>query len=343
MVTAEMCLRRAVANPCAVGWTRRLLRDWLVEMAIAPEVFFRTEQGFAVTGLRTALVELEMVPALGGRIISLRSRRTGREWCWHQERSDWLWANQLGDDFGGSSQAGVDECIPSVAACHWRGRAIPDHGEVWAEVWTLDAAELAASRLSATVSLKISPFVFQRTIRADAAGSFVFDYALTNRGTMAEEFMWCLHPLFTISDGDRLDLPAAVTAFRLNGGLGDRPINSGDSWSYPEPFVGIRLDRLETPGMPKGCVKGFAGPLQQGRAAIVNDGTGDRLSLEWNAREIPYLGLWLNRGHAGFHHVALEPTTAAPDSLREAVEQWRQFSTIAAGATIRWSVKWSIS
>lgn len=307
------------------------------------EVFKRTEQNFPVIGLRTATAELAMVPALGGRIISLRSRRTGREWCWHQPRPDWLWVNQPGDSFGLSPQAGVDECLPSVAGCNWRGRVMPDHGELWTEAWTLDEAELAAQCLSATVPLRISPFVFRRSIRVSATGGFVFDYAVTNRGSGAEEVMWCLHPLFTIVAGDRLELPAEVTALRLNGGVGDRPINFGDTWTYPEPFPGIRIDRLETPGMPQGCVKGFAGPLQSGHAALVNDPTGDRLELEWDARTTPYLGLWLNRGHVGFHHVALEPTNAAPDSLRDAVEKWQQFATIAAGATLHWSIAWRIT
>src|ERR1035437_5767401 len=95
-------------------------------MANTTAVFFRTEQGFAVTGLRTATTELAMVPALGGRIISLCSRRTGGTWRWHQPRPDWLESNRLGDNFGLSPQAGVDECVPSVAGCDWRGRAIPD-------------------------------------------------------------------------------------------------------------------------------------------------------------------------------------------------------------------------
>lgn len=312
-------------------------------MAKQTEVFTRTEQGFAVTGLRTATAELAMVPALGGRIISLRSRRTGREWCWHQPRPDWLWANQTGDNFGLSPQAGVDECVPSVAGCTWRGRTVPDHGEVWAEAWTLDEAELAAHRLSATVPLRFSPFVFRRNIRVDATGCFIFDYVLTSRSPESEEFMWCLHPLLTLVAGDRLELPAEVTELRLNGGLGDRPISFGDTWSYPEPFPGIRLDRLETPGMPQGCVKGFAGPLRTGQAAIGNEATGDRLELVWDVRTTPYLGLWLNRGHAGFHHVAIEPTNAAPDSLREAVENWRQYATVAPGATVRWSVECRIT
>ena len=306
------------------------------------EIFYRTEQGFAVTGLRTALVDLEMVPALGGRIISLRSRRTGREWCWHQSRPDWLWANQWGDDFGESPQAGVDECVPSVAACQWHGRAIPDHGEVWAEPWTLDADQLAEGRLDATVALRVSPFIFRRTIRAEETGGLIFDYALTNTSDAAEEFIWSLHPLFSLKPGDQLSLPEEIKSFRLDGGIGDRSMKFGDMWAYPEPFAGIRLDRLETPGMPAGCVKGFTGPLQTGRAAIVNEATSDGLELSWSVGALPYLGLWLNRGHGGFHHVALEPTTGAPDSLRAAVEEWQQFGLIAPRSTVRWSVQWLI-
>ena len=309
------------------------------------EIFTTTEQGFAVTGLRTAGAELAMVPALGGRVISLRNARTGREWCWHQPRPDWLWANAPQDDFGRSPQAGMDECVPSVAACTWRGRVIPDHGEVWNQAWTLDAAQLAAGRLSATVPLGVSPFVFQRSIRAGGPGAFVFEYALRNTGRLAEEYLWCAHPLLTIEAGDRLVLPSEVTTLRLNGGLGDRPIKLGDTWAYPEPFPDIRLDRLETSGMPHGCVKGFAGPLRPGMAvaAIANEATGDRLEVRWDTSVNRYLGFWLNRGHGGFHHVALEPTNGAPDSLAEAVGSWKQFSVIPAGETVRWTVEWRVA
>lgn len=306
------------------------------------EIFTGTEQGFAVVGLRTAGAELAMVPALGGRVVSLRSRRTGRDWCWHRAGATWLWRSAPGDDFGGSPQAGIDECVPSVAACEWRGRRVPDHGEVWFQEWRLDEAELAAGRLTAEVTLPVTPLKFRRAISATAHG-FRFDYALTNVGARAEEYVWCVHPLFTIADADRLELPAEVHTLRVNGGIGTQPIAQGDLWSFPEPQPGFRLDRLETPGMPRGCIKGFAGPLREGFAALANDRTGDRLELRWDAAAAPLLGLWLNRGHAGFHHVALEPTNGAPDSLAQAVNDWKQFGVIPPGATATWWLEWRVS
>jgi galactose mutarotase-like enzyme len=306
------------------------------------ECFSGSEQGFATIGLRTPQAELVMVPQLGGRVIHLRSRRTGRDWCWRRPEPNWLWANRSGEDFERSPQAGIDECVPSVAACQWNGYAIPDHGEVWFRAWEFDPAERADGRLSATLRLDVSPFVFSRTIRAEE-DRFIFEYALTNLEKSRHEFLWSLHPLFAIAPGDRLELPAEIRGFRLNGGLGDRPITHGDVWNFPEPFPGVRLDRLETPGMPQGCVKGFTGPLREGWASLVNDGSGDRLSLRWDPAENPWLGLWLNRGHGGFHHVALEPTNGAPDSLADAVTQWQSFGSIAAGETVRWTVEFHVN
>jgi galactose mutarotase-like enzyme len=308
----------------------------------ATEPICSSEQGFSVHGLRGPAAELRMVPELGGRIISLRSRRTGREWCWHQPRPDWLWANRPGDPFATGPQAGVDECVPTVAPCRARGRDLPDHGEVWCQAWTLDPLALADRMLRAEVPLAVSPMVFGRAIQAGADGAFRFDYSLRNLGAEPEPFIWSLHPLLALEPGDRLELPAEVRSLRLDGGIG-AAIERGDAWDYPEPFADVRLDQCQVPGMPGGCVKGFAGPLAHGRAAVVNDRTGDRLEWNWDPALVPFLGVWINRGHGGFHHLALEPATGAPDSLADAVGKWRQFATIEPGATLRWTITLSIS
>ncbi|MBK9797289.1 MAG: hypothetical protein IPP58_12490 [Holophagaceae bacterium] len=307
-----------------------------------PAVSTSMEQGFTVRGLRSRTAELLMVPELGGRIISLRSLKSGREWCWHQPRPDWLWRNRPGDAFGDSPQAGIDECVPSVAACRVLDRDIPDHGEVWFQAWQLEPDALAKQELAASLRLAITPFTFRRAIRVGEDGAFVFDYALTNEGDQPEPYLWSFHPLMALEPGDRLELPAEVLSLRLDGGLGTA-ISRGDVWAYPEPFPGLRLDAGEVPGMPGGCVKGFAGPLETGRAAILNERTGDRLELGWDASAVPFLGLWINRGHGGFHHLALEPCTGAPDSLLEAMESWHQCRVVPPGETVRWSICLSIT
>lgn len=307
-----------------------------------PTITRSSLQGFATLVLHTAELELVLVPALGGRVVSLRHLRSGREWLWHRPDERWLWANQPGDDFGGSPQAGIDECLPSVSACRFEGRDIPDHGDLWSQAWKVDEAALASGALRLDATAQSVPLHLTRTIVAVTDSTLEFRYELANRSDRAVPFVWCLHPLFTIHEGDRIVLPPDVTTLRLNGGLGV-PITRGDTWAYPEPFPGIRLDHLACPGGEGACVKGFAGPLREGRAALSNDRTGDRLELHWDAAQIPLLGLWLNRGLAGFHHVALEPTHGAPDSLTEAVEDWKQFATIPALGRTVWTIRWVIT
>ena len=299
-------------------------------------------QGFASLVLRTPRLELECVPSLGGRVVRLFDRRSGREWLWHRDSARWLWESRPGSSFGEGPQAGLDECLPSVSACRVDGLAIPDHGDLWFQSWRVEETLLSAGVLSLGVQAHSMPFLFSRSISALDDHTLEFRYRLENVGDRELPYLWCLHPLFAIHSGDRIDLPAEVASLRLNGGLGV-PIAFGERWSYPEPFPRVRLDLLQCPGGDGACVKGFAGPLLEGRAALVNDNTGDRLELTWDARELPLLGLWLNRGLAGFHHVAIEPCSGAPDSLSDAIEHWKCFSTIGAHSVREWSLRWTLA
>ena len=70
------------------------------------KTFRRSEQGFDVFGLRNEAVELEVLPALGAKIISLRNLVTGYEWMWRPPAGMKLFRNQLGDDFAASTMTG---------------------------------------------------------------------------------------------------------------------------------------------------------------------------------------------------------------------------------------------
>jgi len=299
-------------------------------------------QGFEALVMDTGLVELALVPSLGARLVSLRHKRSGREWLWHRPLENWLWSSAYGSNFGDSPQAGIDECLPSVSGCRVGNREIPDHGDLWAQAWETDEAALAQGILRHRAVGRSMPLVLTRSLRALAPNRIEFAYTLVNQGDEALPYLWCHHPLFTIEPGDRIELPSEVGCLKLNGGLGV-PIEHGDLWSWPEPFPGVRLDRLECPGGEGACVKGFSAPLREGRAALANPQSGDRLELSWESSELPILGLWLNRGLCGFHHVALEPTHGAPDSLADAIRNWRQHAVIPAHGRVTWRLVYTLS
>jgi galactose mutarotase-like enzyme len=280
----------------------------------------RDEQGFEVYVLCNQDVEIAVVPELGAKIISMKSLRTGREWMWRPPGELELFHNLPGDSFFRSPLVGVDECLPTVEPCVWRGRKLPDHGEVWSAGWTVDEEAWQKGALKTSVHLKISPFDFERTIELDENG-IRMSYQLINRSPAAEYFLWAMHPLLNIQEGDRLVLPAST-----------RALLDGAGW----------VDAVDS-AVPKGnCSKLLAGPLKEGASGIHNSKTGDRFDVEWNTAENNALGLWLTRGGwHGHHHFAIEPTNAGADALTEAVGRgW--CGIVAGSSSATWQVRFRI-
>jgi hypothetical protein len=123
-----------------------------------------TRSGFSVRRLSNAYLSLEIVPDLGARIVSFKNALTGREWCWHPGEELRLFTNRYGDSFDESPNAGFDECFPSIEACHWQGRDLPCHGEVWSVPWTVDEKAWEEGIISTTVSCRQSPFEMNRQV-----------------------------------------------------------------------------------------------------------------------------------------------------------------------------------
>lgn len=274
------------------------------------------DQGFDVYCLQTEQLEVQVVPELGAKIISLRNRRTGREWLWHPARGRRLFRNRLGDDFSQSPLVGVDECLPTIASCAAWGRILPDHGEIWSGQWKIDEAGWALGVLRTLIELPVSPLVFERTLEISEA-ELRLDYRLQNRSPQDVPFLWAMHPLLQVKRGDQLQLPPST-----------RALVRGEDW----------LDALDGAVPAGGCAKAFAHPVREGVAAIENVHDAERLELRWDPKQNNTLGLWLTRGGwHGHHHLAIEPTNGAPDALDVAAANNR-CGIIPAGGVKSWWV-----
>ena len=276
----------------------------------------RHEQGHEVCVLTSDCVELEVVPELGAKIISLKDLRSGREWLWHPPHGRKLFRNHHGDDFFRSPLVGIDECFPTIAPCVWQGRHLPDHGELWNLPWTVDETLLGSGVLKTTAFTNLSPFEFTRTIELHQ-NEVRLEYQLTNRGPARERFMWAIHPLLRLQPGDQLDLPGPT-----------RTLFNGETW----------VDAIASAVPQNHCAKIFATPVSEGWAAVHNPQTGDRLQIEWDPEENNTLGLWLTRG--GWHghdHFAIEPTNSGADDLSAAAAR-NQCGALAAQESKSWQL-----
>jgi hypothetical protein len=210
----------------------------------------------------------------------------------------------------------VDECLPTIAPCSWQGRVLPDHGEIWNAPWKVDAAAWETGVLKTSARLKVSPFDIERRVEL-RENEIHLTYALTNRSSFAESYLWAMHPLLRLVAGDQLELPAST-----------RSLLPSSPW----------IDNLAKSALNGNCAKAFATPLTEGIAAIHNSITGERLEFEWNPAENNTLGLWLTRGGwHGHYHFAIEPTNSTADALADAADR-KQCGIIKAGGVARWQI-----
>ncbi len=262
---------------------------------------------FKVHTLANACVSLSMVPELGGKIVSLKDRHSGREWLdgWSPVANRRLWRPTDPASYETGPGTGIDECLPTVLPCEIGSRFLPDHGELWNQ-----SPEFAVDEekgLFCRWKLRTLPLAFERRITL-VGGKVHFDYRLENLEKEPTPFLWAWHPLFTWKRGDQIRLRAERDTCLSPGG-GRLP--------WPESQPGQDLSRAHFPKGSTPAAKVFLGPMAEGQAGI-RASNGASLMLEWPSDLFPYAGIWITRGFwKGLHHWAIEPTNAPVDRLAD--------------------------
>ncbi|HJU73627.1 MAG TPA: hypothetical protein VJ717_07760 [Gemmatimonadaceae bacterium] len=311
----------------------------------------REEYGFAE--LRGGDNRVRVIPALGGRIIYLEL--AGRQWLWTNDDIPFAPPVAGTSYVETADSGGYDECFPTVGACRlpswvkaYGGFELPGHGELWQQTPVVNVEQYEGTQaiVSTWVGTKI-PYAFTRRILMTADGAIVMDYAVRNDGRDRMPFIWSSHPLFALTPQTHLILPegARVRVYATHGiALGTT--RTEHKW----PFVrtGALQADLSHPALVAkqyACKVFLDMPHGQGRAAI-REGM-DQLEVTFDTREVPHLGLWINRnGWTPFKrgkpycNVALEPCLGAPDTLTEALGDWKGAHWVEPGGTKQWRLTW---
>ncbi|MEM6750886.1 MAG: hypothetical protein AAGA57_11160 [Planctomycetota bacterium] len=301
-----------------------------------------TQDGFDLWTLQTDAVHIAVCPELGGKVVSLRDRRRDREWMWAPPGRP-LGQQPIGTPYDRGPMAGIDECLPTVGPCTVERRDMPDHGEAWARAWDVVSADEQGITLA--LELDCLPLTFERNVRVQDA-VVRLDYALTNTANHPVDYVWCLHPLFAIRDGDAIALQPGPGAGRIDGGLGLPGLEPDGPAKWPSPVPSVAIDRMDLGPLPA-CVKLFTPSPQEPSFRIEDTTHADprtQLACRYGPREaLPYLGVWLTRGGLhGFHHVALEPTNAPFDHLDKAIAHTESPTQLSAHETRRWWVEYEV-
>lgn len=303
-------------------------------------------------------MRVAVIPEIGGKIISLLSRRTGREWLWKNPYLPLRKPPPDATDFGAFDVGGWDEVFPTVKPCRvpnsaWGNRQLTDHGELWFRSWKVLGAS-TESQATATLRLAVDepelPFRFERTLTlAVGLAPLVASYSVTNKSAMPMPFIWAAHPLLAIEPGDSFHMTEG-TRISSTGNIGlELPANVTEfAWPMLSLASGDSLNLSRAPETSaRFAIKLFAEDVPGGAIKIANRDQTEIVRFSSVLIEAMHIGLWLNYGAWSgantppYYNAGVEPTSSPHDDLNASARG--QNSQLPPGATRHWKLSVSIS
>ena len=294
--------------------------------------------GFSALALENEQMRVVIVPDLGAKIVSLYDKTHRHEWLVPPMRP--LKQTTYGADFVSQDMSGWDEMMPTIVACSFEGANLPDHGEVWSIPWQVTLADDSVTTRVHGVAM---PYLLTRSAELATLDCLELRYTVRNTGLAAFPFLWAAHPQFAADADTRLELPPEVTQMVnvIDGDPAWGPAGEPHPWPMAIDRNGElwRLDRVRSTKYHT-CRKFYIPPGQTiGWAALVHEGKGCQLRMDWSSVELPYLGLWVDEGSYNSQPVAaFEPSNAYYDSLERAITNGK-VTWLAPGAAQSWTVR----
>lgn len=304
-----------------------------------------TWHGQMALKLENATLQVVVVPEMGAKIVSLFDKRNEVEWLAGPGGRPFVPAS-YGAVFTDQDMSGWDEMFPTINACAVldpnTGQEIllPDHGEVWAIPWFRQQTDQRT--LSFSVEGRALPYTLSRKIEFASETILRFSYSATNLSDAPISTLWAAHPQFISGSEAKVVLPSDIKQVCnvLPEAFGWGKLEELVDWPGTALAEGnhVRLDAVGGPELKQ--ARKFYMPPEKKAAwiTIVREPSQDWISLSWNPKEIPYLGLWVDEGYISADSViAPEPATGFYDSLDLAIEKGRQM-IIEPGKTVAWSL-----
>ncbi len=301
--------------------------------------------------LQNEFLRLEVLPALGGKLSSLSLAGAGGELLQAPLKPYAARTPDMPFDKGDGS--GWDECLPSIGPCtvpYGDGKTgrIEDHGDFWRLPFTVTEASGTTLQMRADgVSL---PLAFKRNLKLEGPVLHL-EYEVRNTGDARVPYGWSTHPLFAVEPGDRIHLPGSVKEVTAQASANGRLRVGRHSWPMTENALdGEPLDLSVALDNHAGVGDKLVLPAPaEGWAALERKTLRTRLTLRFDPKEAPVLGLWICYGgwpsapdaKKGYT-VALEPCNLPVDSLTDSLAQGGG-SFLEAGEARHWSLRLEVT
>ena len=283
--------------------------------------------------LENDLLQVDIVPSIGGRFISLVHRPTGYEYLWRNPALP-LQRSMPGDTYDPVFFGGIDEQIPCDGPEVVDGVTYPDHGELWTQALEHDWNGVS---LCLDGHLPVLGFHYRRWIELVPGTAEVrLRYRLENQTNVRRAFLWKLHAALAVAQGDRIVCPATWA----------QPLDLDwsrcqDEAAFTWPQSG-EMDMSLVPAVNNTAEFLVLRDLASGEIGWQRPSSGRRFSLIFDLAVFPCCWIFASYGKLlGHYTLVLEPATSPNLSLVDAKRQ-RKAVELQAGGVLETEVVISV-
>jgi hypothetical protein len=298
--------------------------------------------GHRVIRLENDVIQVDVLPELGGKIYNFVHKPSGRNLLWHHPHIKPA-RTPFGAGFDDHWSGGWDELMPNDPPRPApSGDMLPDHGEIWGQEaeWQIVRADAGACEVRLCSHGRVLSTRLERTLTlADGEPFLRLAYTLTNLAPRPIDFLWSIHPAMAISPDTRVDVPARagiMDPWREARFAGDLRFE----WPWAVARSGERIDmrRVDPPqaGLADLC---YLVDVSEGWYAVTDQASKVGFALSFPASVFKHV--WLFRtfgGWRGSYTLIAEASTGYPTDLLTAIRN-RTCGHLEPGATLTADVK----
>jgi galactose mutarotase-like enzyme len=301
-----------------------------------------------VNGHRSLVVEndqlrLQILPELGARIWQIHSKPLSVDLLWNNPHLA-PGKPAFGSSYDENWSGGWDELFPNDEATIYKGKSLPDHGELWTCDWAIDEpATPNPLTLKFTLHTPVSNFCIEKTICLHpSSANFEVHYKLTNHGSDKFPFLFKLHPAFAVSSEHRIDF--APMKILLEPEFAGTLAAAVSEFYWPFAQIGQQcVDLRKAPARNSGALHFFYGDeLADGWCGITNRANGLAVALRYDPAV--FTSCWLFATHGGWKNLnvaVLEPATGYPFRFHSMIEGKRAL-WLEPGESLRTTVLFAV-
>jgi hypothetical protein len=283
-----------------------------------------------VLDLHNEWLRVSLVPALGGKLLSVYNNELSKEFIWTNTGMP-LQVHPPGSNYDSGFIGGIDELIPNDIPQSIDSIDYPDHGELWTT--PLDHA-ISGGTVTMSAILPLSGIKYSKSVSLDNNGPvIILDYKITNQTKETRHFLWKLHAAANIEPGDRMLSGAAY------GQVADLDYSRfGHTNEFSWPII-EEADASVIPENDRSVDFFYLYGSPGGHMHLSGNNKEHLFGYEYDQSIFPYQ--WYFASYGGFqdHYVAiLEPCTAMPIDINTAIQK-NQCTVLKAGETLTTRVK----